>query len=154
LIQVEFARQSSDGRITLVLEDSALPVRSLWAIMDAESLSGAQSALCAREGMPTGAGVTNIGCWSLGESPDPRVMDLEPWARARGIQHVIWTALPPKFGGIDQKPTEQQVIDYLRQRVGAERDRAKLYIRRTPRQIDTAYRRRVEAELQWTPLDA
>lgn len=43
-IRIEFVRQSSGGRITLVLEPSATPVRSLWAVMDTADIATAMEA--------------------------------------------------------------------------------------------------------------
>ena len=153
LIRVEFTRQSRDGRITLVLDDSALPVRSLWALMAVTDLASARAALREREGVLEKNERRHIGGWSLGEANPPCVAELDAWAHAHGVQHVVWTALPPKFNEVEQRPTEEQVLSYLADLVGARRDNAERYIRRTPRQVDTAYRRRVEAALQWTYLD-
>jgi hypothetical protein len=153
LIQVEFVRKSEDGRITLVLEGSASPVRSLWAIMDTTELSIAREALCKREGIPKKNERRDIGSWSVGEASPAAIVDLDSWAEGRGVHHVIWTALKQNFSNSDQKPTEDQVISYLNGLDGTKRDWAERYIRRTPRQIDTAYRRRFEAELHWTPID-
>ena len=149
-VQVEFARQSDDGRITLVLEFSALPVRSLWAMMDATEVGGAQEALGKREGVTN---QSHIGVWSRGENAPLLILDLPQWAASHGIQFVVWTALPSKFNGEEERtPTCEEVVRYLGGLRGTVRDLAKDYIRRAPRQIDTAYRRRIEAELQWTPL--
>jgi len=154
LICIEFARQSSDGRITLVLEASAAPVRSLWAIMNATDIGAAREALRAREGIPKSNAEKHIGSWSVGDEPPKMILHLDSWAKARGIHHVIWTDLPPKFGGLETTPTEEQIISYLSSLVGAKRDNAERYIRRTPKQIDTIYRCRIEAVLHWMPRDA
>ena len=52
LIPLEFARESQDGRITLVVELSARPVRSLWALLDGENLEEMRERLRVREGRP------------------------------------------------------------------------------------------------------
>ncbi|WP_372528731.1 hypothetical protein [Piscinibacter sp.] len=153
MIHVEFARQSQDGRITLVLEPLALPVRSLWAVMDATTVGAAREALASREGILQKNEAKHIGSWTVGDAPLNTLPNLDSWASAQGVQHVVWTALPPKFSGIDQTPNEAQVVSYLEQLVGAKRDAAEKYIRRAPRQIDTVYRRRIEANLHWTPID-
>ncbi|MGH7179318.1 MAG: hypothetical protein ACREJC_18220 [Tepidisphaeraceae bacterium] len=150
MIRVEFARESEDKRITLVLDSSAAPVRSLWALMDSKDLADAREALRVREGTSG----KHIGSWSVGEACPPLIVDIEPWARARGFSAVIWTALPGKIDGNVRTPSCDEVLKHLVGLRGAERDKAEQYVRRAPRQIDTAYRRRIEAELNWTPLDA
>jgi hypothetical protein len=51
----------------------------------------------------------------------------------------------PECSKDEKSPSVAKVIQYLRVRVGTERDHAKEYIEQTPRQIDTDYRRRIEA---------
>jgi len=153
-VAVDFLRQSKDGRMTLVLDGSAVPVRSLWAQMDAAALEQAREDLRAREGIPKSTAAQCIGSWSLGEPSSANVVELELWAQSRGVQHVIWTALPAKFGDAGGAPTADAVLGYLRGLTGAVRDNAERYIRRAPRQIDTPLRRRISAELNWSPADA
>lgn len=154
LIRVEFSRESGDKRITLVLDAAGSVVRSLWTIMDTSDIAEAREQLRAREGVSKENLNKHIGCWSLGkESPD-HVFDLQSWAEGNGIGHVIWTALPPKIGTSAARPDEDQVIQHLKSLVGTARDNAERYVRRAPRQIDTAYRRRIESELGWTPVDS
>ena len=150
MIQVEFARQSQDGRITLVLEATAPAVRSLWAIMDATDMAAAREALRMREGVPKGS-ADRIGSWLVGEATPQLIADLPAWANAMGIHGVVWTALPAKYSDIERTPTEDEVVSYLGQLTGAKRANAERYVRQAPRQIDTPYRRRIEAVLQWVP---
>lgn len=147
LLRVEFLRQSQDGRITLVLDKSAAPVRSLWAVMDATDLQAAKDALFNREGCKK---PEHIGAWSRGAESPPNIVELPQWAGAHGIDHVVWTGLPPKLGTKERVPTIDEVLAHLRGLVGASRDVAERYVRLAPRQIDTAYRRRIEAEFGWS----
>jgi hypothetical protein len=152
LIQVEFARQSRDGRITLVLEPTASPVRSLWAVMNTMDIATACEALRLREDIPASA-AQRIGAWSLGDAPPQLILDLPEWGRARGISCVVWTALPSRFARVERTSTEDEVVRYLSQLTGEVRASAERYVRRAPTQIDTPYRRRIEAILHWVPTD-
>jgi hypothetical protein len=153
MVRVEFARRSSDGRITLVLEPSSRPVRSLWAVMDSQDLATALESLRNREGVSKAKESDHLGRWSPGTVSGPCIADMEQWARARGIAHVIWTALPAKFDATTDLPTETQVLDYLAGLRGQIRENAERYVRLAPRQIDTTYRRSIEAALGWSPAD-
>lgn len=149
LVPVEFARRSQDGRITLVIVPGARPVRVLWALMDAEAHDDALEQLRKREGIGTNKVNEHVGGWPHGTKD--AIPGIEEWAHARDLDGVIWTALPAKFGGKERTPSEDEVIIHLRGLRGTQRDTAERYIRRAPRQIDTVYRRRIEAEFGWMP---
>lgn len=154
MISVDFLRQSMDDRITLVLNSEASTVRSLWASMDTMSLDEAKKSLAAREGIKTQNTEKDIGSWSVGKGDPVAIHQLKHWALSRNIGHVIWTGLRPKFQGQnDKRPTQDEVVEHLTALNGAKRDNAEIYVRRTPSQIDTAYRRAIEASLGWSHRD-
>ena len=95
LVPVEFARQSQDGRITLVILDGARPVRSLWALMDAQSEEHAREHLREREGILVKNIREHVGSWPSRTTVG--IAGLEQWARSRHLDAVVWTALPPEF---------------------------------------------------------
>ena len=103
-----------------------------------------------REGILARNATKQVGSWPSGTTTG--IVGLEEWARSRNLDAVVWTALPPQLDIVKGcPPTEVEVMDYVRGLTGARRNVAEQYVRRTPRQIDTAFRRRMEAEFNWTP---
>ena len=150
---IEFRRKSRDGRITLVLDPDATPVRLLWAHLLLNDLTAARKALAEREGLTSPNWEKNIGSWQQGEPVPTAILNLSKWADARGLDGVIWTALGPKFDALGLA-SAGQIVDYLRSLRGGIRDKAEHYVRSAPRQIDTAFRRQIEAALGWSCRDA
>ncbi|EMN1410832.1 hypothetical protein ROS59_004847 [Enterobacter cloacae] len=147
LISVEFARQSQDGRITLVLVETKRLVPALWAVMESVDLASSIEALRCREGIPLKNIEKHVCRWSAGHPSPKLIPGLSEWACTNGVDHVIWTGLPPKFNGEEIIPTAEQIVEYLKKLSGEQRERAEQYIRRAPRQIDTIYRSTIEASL-------
>jgi hypothetical protein len=147
-VHVEFLRKSKNGRITLVLQESVVPVRGLWAVMDATDEAAAVKALADREGCPE----KSIGFWKEGLPAPKTIKNLPAWAQAHDIDAVVWTNLPHKFDEEKEPRTAAQIVAYLAGLKGRARDDAQQYVRYAPPQIDTAYRREIEAALGWTPL--
>jgi hypothetical protein len=152
---VEFTRQSRHGRITLVIDEHAEPVRLLWARMTLSDVEKAMEALSKREGITASDWKSRIGNWRTSD-PAPRTMpSLSAWAQARGLDAVIWTALGPQYVKHDEdtptkeRPPIEWVLRHLQELTGPPRDVAEQYFRCAPQQIDTEYRRRVEAVLGW-----
>ena len=156
-VRVEFVRKSRRDRLTLVLDEATDAVPSLWAPLAVTDQDEAVRKLAEREGGKTPLPTERIGQWP-GTAP-PTVLDLDSWAAAHGVQHVIWTDLPARFTDPTtrrdrdgRRPDEDQAVEYLRSlvaRTGAAD--AEKYIRCAPQQIDTSYRRRFARELGWTP---
>lgn len=149
-LPIEFARQSKDDRITLVLCEGVLFVRSLWSLMSVDSIGEAAKRLADREQTPE----KNIGIWSRdSEKVDEFGQMIGVWAEHISLDAVVWTALTSKFKGENGRmPSADEVVFHLSNLPHEKRKKAEEYIRMTPRQIDTNYRRQIEAALHWTPL--
>ena len=160
-VRVEFLRRSGcracrpdcrRGPLTLVLYEAVDPVPSLWARMKVDTLGAAVKALATRERLTGQNPETNIGQWSRGQADPPEIPGLWVWASSRdNVDHVIWTALGPKFNG-DDPPSEDDAVDYLGKLSGDHRSCAEKYVRCAPSHIDTAYRRRIVRCLGWTSV--
>lgn len=150
---VEFTRQSLDGRMTLVIDPRATPIRLLWAHMFPVELSVAREALCRRESIAATNCVSGIGSWEHGDKAPVHMPGLSEWAEAHGLDAAVWTALGPRFREKNRAPRIDEVIEYLRGLRGSIREDAKQYIERAPRQIDTDFRRQIEAAMGWSCRD-
>ena len=136
-LPLEFARQSDDGRMTLVITESALSVPVLWAPLRTDNLADAINALAKREK------VTRLA--SIGRVPDGGNYScadvITTWAGARGLTGVVWTALQPGMKGMrGQVPTLAEIKPHLDKLSSAARAKALEYLHRAPAQIETAYR--------------
>lgn len=156
-LPIEFARQSQDDRITLVIVTEArFPlVRSLWAMMSLTDIDQAREALREREGLLKKNIDEHIGVWRTNQTKPRNEIHsrIDLWAKQIGLNAVIWTNLPPKFQSKNGRiPTREEVVSHLSQLKGSKRDNAEQYIRLAPRQIDTDYRQFIEARLNWSPL--
>jgi len=152
LLPVEFARQSKDGRLTLVLVPTGPDVRTFWALFSVDTVTVAREAVRKRECIPKKNLEKHVAVWSSGDPNDSNPASITSWARSLRLDAVVWTALPPAFNAEDRAPTEDEAVAYLRGLPHEQRRNAAHYIRMAPRQVDTPYRRRFELEFGWTPL--
>ena len=148
-LAVEFTRKSSDGRITLVITPGADLIPVLWTRLAVSTAEQGRRALASRENSQA------IGVAFMNAAPTTELKELCAWAQSRQVSHVIWTALPPRdLAGIrGAVPSVDDVVQYLRQLRPETRVLAERYVRRAPRLIRTKYRRAIERELGWTPVD-
>jgi hypothetical protein len=97
-IPVEFARQSNNGRMTLVITPGAPDVTVLWATLAVDDIEKAKAELALREGITPRNIPSGIGYWTqAGASRGPEGVAIGTWARALGHDGVVWTACGPGF---------------------------------------------------------
>jgi len=151
MLPIEFARQSQDGRITLVLVQGKNSFNSNWALLDVNSSSEAKEALCEREGIPRKHMETRIGIWNQGLSGGSAIENtIAQWALSKTLTSVVWTALPPKFNGRnDIIPTKEEVVDHLSSLSEEAKEKAKEYIMKAPGHLTTEYRLYIENQMGW-----
>lgn len=126
-------------------------VQVLWAYLAVDTLDAAREALREREGVPREQ-PEGIGSWPDG-SRSAYQATLATWAVERGLDALVWIALPPRSGGRNQrKPSANEALSYLRTLDPERQAHARDYIQRTPVTIDTPYRRLFEETFNWRPL--
>lgn len=154
MLPVEFARVSSEDRLTLVLVDTVALQPTLWVLSGKPTLAEAVRNLAKREGTTD----SNIGRWS---STDEQINFqvqvrtlIGQWAQERKLDAVVWTALGPKKpNGENGLATEDELIEYLRTLVeGRKALAAKEYIEKAPTQIKTLLRMRIQREFGWSDM--
>ncbi|MCU7870806.1 MAG: hypothetical protein KZQ98_20125 [Candidatus Thiodiazotropha sp. (ex Lucinoma borealis)] len=153
-LPIEFARQSSDGRLTLVVAQRCLDVEVLWAELDVHTIEDAKSSLAEREGISDKNIKYSIGHWTQeGRSRHLEASIIDPWAKTKFVDGVVWTGLKPGFkDNRGHVPTLEDTLNYLRELECEASKRAEEYVRRTPHQITTQYRDAYEREFGWVPI--
>ena len=135
VLPVEFARQSDNGLITLVVLQGVAPVPTLWSLFNTRDLKAARESLRVRERIPRSRAADFIAHWRRGENPasEPHAT-ISAWAAGKNLDAAIWTNLPPKFDGIDGRvPTQHEIVAYLPALEGKTRAAAEEYVRSAPR---------------------
>ncbi len=156
ILPIEFARESCGGRITLVIADVEYTVRSLWALMSVTTLEKAKSQLAEREGVSEKNIKYSIGFWDRdsGKTHGRSSAQIGQWAESKDLDAVVWTNL--KWGlkdSQDEMPTYNDVLTHLKDLPHEKRKAAEEYVRRAPVQIDTEFRRRIQMDLGWLPME-
>jgi len=149
-LPLEFARVSSGGRLTLVIDLEALPIKVLWNELSVANIPDAIKALRSREGTK----ISWIGRWSS-DGGINCIDAIDEWARKRKFKGVVWSAMPTKFNGQDNlRPSQVDVVEYLSRLEGNSRQDAEEYVRKAPMQIDTPYRQAIVDRFGWAHLGA
>lgn len=158
-LPIEFSRVSRDGRVTLVIDEAAVPIPTFAVALGVPGLDAAIEALARRERIGPARWSTWIGAQTLGDPAGARGhasgatrAAIASWLPESGFDAVVWTALPSRCpDGRFAAPTTGELVAHLRRLEGEARERAEEYIRRAPTTVRTARRSFFEAELGWTP---
>lgn len=151
-LPLEFARESRDKRITLVICNEGKNVQTLWAELDVRDVAEAKIVLADREGIPRKNISKHIGFWTATDnSSGLGASAVGFWASALEIESVVWTALPPKMADTERVPSLGEVIQHFRALKDKDREIAEEYVRLAPRQIMTPYREAIKDQLGWAP---
>lgn len=153
-LPVEFARKSMDGRLTLVLLKGAEPVQVLWSMMETDDLEYARKNLQDREGAYYISAI-HYTERDTGVSDIPEALEsVRAWLGNKELDAAIWTGLGSNFKEkTGMTFNEENAVKYLSTLTGEKRRKAKEYIQRTPLQVRTAVREKVEEELGWEPVE-
>lgn len=145
ILPIEFARISKDGRLTLVITENGTKVPVLFTLSNCHNLEEAVLNLAVREG----SGRNSIGSYDKDTFSSKFLFkeEIKNWIKNTDFDAVIWTNL-----GENWSTKINNRIEYLKELKGNTSAIAEEYIRRTPIKINTDFRKKIEATLNWTPI--
>jgi hypothetical protein len=158
-LPIEFSRVALDGRVTLVIDPTALQTQTYCAPLAAGSFEEAVEGLGLREKIAAERWSDWIG---LQSKLDPVVASghasplvrgrIVDWLARQSLDAVVWTALPSRRpDGVETRPGVEELLTHLNSLSGEARARAEEYIRRAPHSLRTLHRARFEEDLGWVP---
>ena len=156
ILPIEFARISKDGRLTLVITPNGTEVPTLHSVSSFDSLNLAVLNLKKREGTSE----KYIGYYNKTKDEISPIdfsfkENIKNWIQTTDFDAVIWTNLPENWEIRNEKKVVIKTIDpnnrieYLQNLKGSESALAEQYIRNTPKQIATTYRKQIIEILGW-----
>ena len=153
LLPIEFCRVSSDGRLTLVVDETFGAVCTIHSAPSAiQSLDEAIENLRLKEGMPSARQVGFVEAASGSQSDiamqrhPQAITAISAWATSNGYDAAIWTALASNFDEPDKGGEPFSVtaairyLETLESRDGAAFAEALAYIRNAPIEVETPVR--------------
>ena len=152
ILPIEFARISSNSRLTLVLKNNAKQVQVLWNYIDTEDFNVARENLREREDTPNieRIGFVNIMNNTKTNRNENITRLIIEWAKKKELDAVIWTDLGTKFKDkINLKLNLENIISYLGSLPPDKQELAKEYFVKAPEQIKTEYRNDIQETLNW-----
>jgi len=152
-LPIEFTRRSNNGRITLIVDRKAQHQTTFWSTMIVEDLDEAIMSLQQRENAPNKNSIHFAHVTDLADEDEKATV--VKWLSMKKIDAAIWTGISynPQINN-GERLSIDYVINYLKN-IADEgiKQQAEEYVRRTPKQINTEYRRVIERELGWTHRD-
>jgi hypothetical protein len=158
-LPIEFARISSDKRLTLVIHSGSPEQRTYWALSEFGDLKAARANLQARESTASKHIHSLAADGQQKGAVNPEISArIREWLKAhRNLEAAIWTGLPSNWD-LEQQGREFKVEDavlYLSEleRAGEEAkaayERAYEYVSNAPSQIQTPVRRMMREKRGW-----
>ncbi|ARJ43428.1 hypothetical protein B1H58_16220 [Pantoea alhagi] len=146
VMPIEFSRVGDQGELATAICMNAPPVQVYWALLDTNTLQHAISSLREREKIPDSR-EDSVGKFLLKSMPTGVLAN---WAVAQKLDAVIWTALPPRFSGLEGRiPCAEDILEYLGLLEGEKLQHAQNYLKKVPANINTPYRKLVREQLGW-----
>lgn len=160
ILPIEFARISIDGRLTLVITENGTFNKTFYTLANENlTFEDVFENLRIREGK---CKRRDIGFYKAKTDEFHSKFQFEDeiknWIKNTDFDAVIWTNLGENWnikndkGDIIRQIEPERRIEYLKELKGHTSAIAEEYIRRTPHQIVTAFRKKIESELNWTVI--